>query len=299
MKFTALGKTKEQVSVVGLGTWQFGGEWGVDFSPETVDPIFNAARDCGINLIDTAECYGDHLSESLIGGAIESDRDNWFLATKFGHHFQAKFDRTEPRSANDVVKQLEDSLKALRTDRIDCYQYHSWGDDEIFSDDVQAVLLKAKDDGKIRFLGNSVRSKGDTSIQIAQSVEHQIDTIQIVYNRLAREPEEKSFPICQRENLGVMARVPLASGYLSGKYKPGHDFPKNEVRSQFHEDSDRNRWLTEVEKVKAEEVPDGVDMAQWAIAWCLKHPAVSCVIPGVKNADQVRSNAAAAELELT
>lgn len=298
MKFTTLGRTNEQVSVVGLGTWQFGGEWGVDFAPEMVNPIFDAARDCGINLIDTAECYGNHLSESLIGGAIESDRDNWFLATKFGHHFHDKFTRTESRSSADVLKQLEDSLKALRTDRIDCYQYHSWADDEVFSDDVQAVLLKAKDDGKIRFLGNSVRTKGDTSIQVAQSLEHQIDTIQIVYNRLAREPEEKSLPICQRDNLGVMARVPLASGYLSGKYQPGHRFAENEVRNRNHEAADRDRWLTEVEKIKADEVPEGVDMAQWAIAWCLKHPAVSCVIPGVKNADQVRSNAAAAELSL-
>lgn len=298
MKFTTLGKTNEKVSVVGLGTWQFGGEWGVDFTSKMVDPIFDAARDCGINLIDTAECYGDHLSESLIGGAIESDRDKWFLATKFGHHFQSKFTRTEPRSANDVLKQLEDSLKALRTDWIDCYQYHSWGDDEVFSDDVQAVLLKAKDEGKIRFLGNSVRKKGDASIQIAQSVEHQIDTIQIVYNRLVRSPEEKSFPICERDNLGVMARVPLASGYLSGKYKPGHKFLENEMRNKYHEESDRNRWLAEVEKIKAHEVPEGVDMAQWAIAWCLKHPAVSCVIPGVKNADQVRANAAAAEISL-
>jgi aryl-alcohol dehydrogenase-like predicted oxidoreductase len=296
MKFETLGKTNEKVSVVGLGTWQFGGEWGVDFSATQVDSIFNAARDCGINLIDTAECYGDHLSESLIGAAIESDRDNWFLATKFGHHFESNFTRSEPRSGSDVVKQLEDSLSALRTDRIDLYQYHSWGDDEVFAEDVQAVLLKAKDDGKIRFLGNSVRAKGDSSIQVSQSTKHQIDTIQIVYNRLAREPEAKSFPICEEQNLGVLARVPLASGYLSGKYKPGHQFDEKEVRGKYHQISDRDKWLAEVEGIKANEVPDGVDMAQWAIAWCLKHPAVTCVIPGVKNAEQVRSNAAASEL---
>ena len=298
MKFTTLGKTNEQVSVVGLGTWQFGGEWGVDFTPEMVGSIFDAARDCGINLVDTAECYGDHLSESLVGAAIESDRDNWFVATKFGHHFDKKFTRTETKSASDVVKQLEDSLKALRTDRIDCYQYHSWSNEQVFDDEVQAALLKAKDDGKIRFLGNSVPTKGETSIQVAQCAEHQMDAIQIVYNRLVRGPEETSFPICEKENLGVMARVPLASGYLSGKYKPGHKFLENEMRNLYHDDADRNGWLAEAEKIKAEEVPEGVNMAQWAIAWCLKHPAVSCVIPGVKNAEQVRSNAAAAEISL-
>ena len=296
MKLTTLGKTNQQVSVVGLGTWQFGGEWGVTYTPESVKPIFDAARDCGINLIDTAECYGDHLSESLIGAAVEADRNDWFIATKFGHHFTSNFERTEPRSAEDVRKQLEDSLKALRTDRIDLYQYHSWGDDQIFDDDVQAVLLKAKDDGKVRFLGNSVRSKGDPSEQIAQSTGHQIDTIQIIYNRLRREPESTAFPICEQQNLGVLARVPLASGYLTGKYKPGHQFAANEMRGKWHEQSDRDQWLAEVEKIQAEEVPEGVEMSQWAIAWCLKNPVVSCVIPGVKNADQVRSNAAAVEL---
>ena len=296
MKMTTLGKTNQQVSVVGLGTWQFGGEWGVTYTPDSVKPIFNAARDCGINLIDTAECYGDHLSESLVGSAIEADRDNWFLATKFGHDYLGRFERSEPRSAKDVKKQLEDSLKALRTDRVDLYQYHSWSIDEVYADDVQAVLLEAKDEGKIRFLGNSVPTKGDVSHQIAQCAEHQMDTIQIVYNRLCRTPEEKSFPICQQQNLGVLARVPLASGYLTGKYKPGHKFDADEIRGKRDKQSDRDKLLQEVEKIQAEEVPEGVKMSQWAIAWCLKNPVVSCVIPGVKNAEQVRSNAAAVEL---
>lgn len=296
MIYRTLGKTGAEVSVVGVGTWQFGGEWGIDFAQKTVDTIFRTAKECGINLIDTAECYGDHLSESLIGNAIAGDRDEWFLATKFGHHFCQNFERTEPRTAADVVKQLEDSLLALKTDVIDLYQYHSWGDDEMYADDVQAALLKAKDQGKVRFLGNSVRSKGDPSDVIGQSTEHSIDTIQIIYNRLRREPEEKSFEICQQQNLGVLARVPLASGYLSGKYKPGHKFDKAEVRGKWHEDDARDRWLAEVEAIQKDEVPEGVDMAQWAIAWCLKHPAVTCVIPGVKNAEQVRSNAAAVEL---
>ena len=297
MIYRTLGKTSAEVSVVGVGTWQFGGEWGIDFEQATVDTIFRTAKECGINLIDTAECYGpDHLSESFIGKAIAADRDNWFLATKFGHHYDDKFKRSEHRGPTDIFKQLEDSLRALKTDVIDLYQYHSWADEEMFNDDVQAALLMAKDQGKVRFLGNSVRSKGDSCPQILQSSEHSIDAIQIIYNRLQREPEEKAFELCQQQNLGVMARVPLASGYLSGKYKPGHQFNDTEVRGRRDDSAQRNAWLTEAEAIQKDEVPQGVNMAQWAIAWCLKNPAVTCVIPGVKNADQVRSNAAAVEL---
>ena len=293
MKYETLGRTGLKVSVVGLGTWQFGGEWGISYDMTMVDPIFDAARETGINLIDTAECYGDHVSEQLIGKAIERDRDDWIVATKFGHKFQQNFERTEPRSGSDVQTQLEDSLRALKTDYIDLYQYHSWGDDQIFADDVREVLQKARAAGKIRYIGNSVPGKGDWTAQIANSSANDVEAIQIVYNRLRREPEEMSFAICQEQKLGVLARVPLASGYLSGKYKPGHTFSENEMRGKWHDDVDRDQWLAEVEKIQSEEVPNGADMAQWAIAWCLNHPAVTCVIPGVKNADQVRSNAAA------
>jgi aryl-alcohol dehydrogenase-like predicted oxidoreductase len=286
-----------KVSVIGLGTWQFGGEWGRAYSQPDVDAIFDAARDCGISLIDTAECYGDHTSESLIGPAIKRDRDQWVLATKFGHQFNGPFDRSEPRSADDVQHQLEASLTALQTDTIDLYQYHSWGDEQFFDDDVLALLLKLKDQGKIRHIGNSVRKK-DYLKQIAASADRSIEAIQLVYNRLTREPEEQALPLCIDQDLGVLARSPLASGYLSGKYKPGHAFDADEVRGRMHQQAQRDQLLEEAEAIQQQEVPKGVDMAQWSLAWVLKHPAVSCVIPGCKSAEQVRGNAAAAELDM-
>ena len=121
------------------------------------------------------------------------------------------------------------------------------------------------------------------------------EAIQAIYNRLDRAPEEKVFPLCEKHNLGVLARVPLASGYLSGKYKPGATFPESDVRSRHDAEQVAER-LKEVERIAKEEVPQGVPMAQWALAWCLKHPAVTTVIPGCKNVDQVRSNARAADL---
>ncbi|MFA9477789.1 aldo/keto reductase [Phycisphaerales bacterium AB-hyl4] len=298
MKYRTLGSTNLRVSVVGVGTWQYGGEWGMTFTQPDVDAIFDAAREAGINLIDTAECYGDHLSESLTGNAIARDRDKWVLATKFGHKFHEPFKRSEPRSPDDVRQQLEASLKAMKTDYVDLYQYHSWGDDKFFDDDVLAVLNDAKAAGKIRHIGNSIGSNRNAK-QVEASQRMGIELIQVVYNRLDRAPEEAGvFDLCREQNLGVLARVPLASGYLSGKYTTASEFPENDVRSRWHKPEDRAAKLTEVQRIAEEELPAGVPMAQWALAWCLKHPAVTCVIPGCKNPEQVHGNAAAADLDL-
>ena len=294
MLYRTLGSTGLNVSVVGIGTWQFGGEWGKDFEQTEVDAMFARGHELGINLIDTAECYGDHLSEQFVGRAIEGKRDQWIVATKFGHKFHGPFDRTEPRRPGDVIDQLTDSLKALRTDHVDLLQYHSWGDDSFFDEDVLAALLRAKEQGLFRFLGNSVGSNANVK-QVAASRDMRVEAIQIIYNRLDRTPEEEVFKVCQEQSLGVLARVPLASGLLSGKYKPGQQFPKGDVRErQNREQIDAK--LAEAEKIAKEEVPAGVAMSQWALAWCLKHPAVTSVIPGCKSVEQVEHNAAAASL---
>ena len=296
MKFRTLGSTGLRVSVVGLGTWQLGGEWNKDFTQPEVDAMFAKAREVGINLIDTAECYGDHTSERLIGGAIHGDRGNWIVATKFGHKYHGYLNRTEPRKPADVLTQLEDSLKSLRTDYVDLLQYHSWGDDTFFDNAVLEAVTKAKKDGKVRHLGNSVGSNANLK-QVAASREMGIEAIQIIYNRLDKTPEQKVFAACIDQNLGVLARVPLASGYLSGKYKPGASFPKGDVREN-HKREDVDKKLADVEKIARDEVPPGVPMARWALAWCLQHDAVSCVIPGCKDVAQVEDNALAAELDI-
>jgi aryl-alcohol dehydrogenase-like predicted oxidoreductase len=122
-----------------------------------------------------------------------------------------------------------------------------------------------------------------------------VETIQVVYNRLQRGPEKNVLPSCQRQNLGVLARVPLASGFLSGKYKPGATFANNDVRSGKDREA-LDKQLREVEQIQKTEVPPGVPMAQWALAWCLKNPIVTCVIPGCKSVQQVIDNAKAADL---
>jgi aryl-alcohol dehydrogenase-like predicted oxidoreductase len=295
MKYRRLGKTNLKVSVIGVGTWQFGGEWGQAFTQSEVDEILDRAQELGINLIDTAECYGDHLSEAFIGDYLSRrNRGDWVVATKFGHHFTENFQRDQLWSASDVKKQLEDSLRALRTDYIDLYQFHSGSDEQFDNDELWTMLDKEVKAGTIRHLGTSIGSN-DNLHQTDASTHVGSEAIQVVYNRLDRQPEQRVFPSCERQDLGVLARVPLASGYLSGKYKPGAEFAANDVRHR-HDKEQTLLKLQEVERIRANEVPEGMDMAKWALAWCLKHPAVTTVIPGCKSPAQVEANAAAAEL---
>ncbi|HEY7090611.1 MAG TPA: aldo/keto reductase [Tepidisphaeraceae bacterium] len=296
MKYRRLGKTNLRVSVIGVGTWQFGGEWGKVFSQDEADAMLRRAKEVGINLIDTAECYGNHTSEALIGNAIKSDRKDWIVATKFGHVFHENFKRTDERTAADAVKQLEGSLKALKTDYVDILQYHSIRNEEFDSQELQQTLIRLKQQGKVRHIGSSI-SPNDNLHQTDGAGPAQVQTIQVVYNRLDRKPEERVLPSCIRQDLGVLARVPLASGFLSGKYKPGTKFPAGDVRAVWKAKDEEQR-LQEVQQIAQTEVPKGVPMARWALAWCLQHDAVTCVIPGCKSVEQVEENARAADLEM-
>jgi len=295
MKYRRLGKTGLRVSVIGVGTWQFGGEWGKDFQQAEVDAILAQAAELGVNLIDTAECYGDHLAEELVGRAIQGQRDRWVLATKFGHKFNASFQRDNVFEPAQVQEQLEQSLKALRTDYLDLYQFHS-GTDALFeTSGLWEMLRDLVAAGTIRHLGISVSKKNASIRQVNRASEVGAQAIQTVYNRIERDAEKEILPSCLRQNLGVLARVPLASGFLSGKYTKESRFSSTDVRAVWQSDQERRSLAEQAEQVKCE-VPEGVPMAQWALAWCLQHPAVSCVIPGCKNVEQVQSNAHAADL---
>lgn len=298
MKYRRLGKTDLKVSVVGVGAWQFGGEWGQSFTPQEVKRLLDRARDLGINLIDTAECYGDHLSEALIGQAVEKERETWIIATKFGHKFPRPFERIEQWSPQEVLQQLEASLRALRTNTIDLYQFHS-GTDQVFAqDDLWTMLNRQVQAGKIRYLGLSLSSRIDNVYQTERAAQVGVSVIQVVYNRLDRTPEERVLPLCRKQDLGVLARVPLASGLLSGKYQPGAVFSQeDDVRSR-QDQPELQRRLKLVQEIQQNEVPAGTAMAPWALAWCLQHPAVTCVIPGCKTIEQVETNASAADFDL-
>jgi len=258
--------------------------------------MINKGIELGINLIDSAECYGDHLSEEPIGHALKGRRQKWVISTKFGHKFMPNFKRENLFGPDQVQKQLEDSLRALQTDYIDLYQFHS-GNDEMFdTPGLWEMLQKQVEAGKIRHLGISISKKHDSFYQVERASDAGAGAIQAVYNRVDRKPEGKIFDSCIRQNLGVLARVPLASGFLSGKYNEDSKFAGTDVRSSWHDQDERQEIYREVANFK-NEVPQGVPMAHWALAWCLQHPAVTCVIPGCKTVEQVESNALAADLQ--
>ncbi len=296
MHYRTLGKTSLRPSVIGVGTWQFGGEWGVNFTQPQVDAILDAAAEAGINFIDTAECYGpDHLSEKFVGDYLaRRDRSKWIVATKFGHHFNSFLNRTDDFTGAGVQAQLEASLRALRVETLDLYQFHSGSDEWFQNEKLWTMLAGQKRAGKIRHLGLSIMQKG-SEFQARTAAQFGVETLQVFYNRLDRRPEQIYFPAARENHLGIIGRVPLASGLLTGKYKPGATFAANDVRSQM--DADRlQRDFVEIARLQKEEVPAGVSLAHWALAWCLKDPLVAAVVCGCKNPDQMRANAAAAAL---
>ncbi|HUA36994.1 MAG TPA: aldo/keto reductase [Candidatus Sulfopaludibacter sp.] len=202
--------------------------------------------------------------------------------------------RDDDFSVAGVRQQLEASLKALRLETIDLYQFHSGSDALFENQELWTMLAGQKRAGKIRHLGVSILGKG-SEWQAREAARYGLEALQVIYNRLDRRPEQIYFPHAPRDHLGILARVPLASGLLSGKYKPGTTFAANDVRATFDAEK-MQRDPAEVERLQKEELPAGVPMAQWAMAWCLKNPAVSTLIPGCKNPEQVRANASAGEL---
>ncbi len=295
MKYRRLGKTELSVSVVGVGSWQFAGVWAKHFDQPEVSDILYRARELGINFIDTAECYGfHHRVEEMIGNSLAGQREHWIVATKFGHNHANDLGDGNYR-ADQVLIQLEESLRALQSDYIDVYQLHSAADALFDNDELWTMLDKQVQAGKVRFLGNSI-GLPHLQYQVAKSRDFGISVIQTTYNAVQTKAEQALFPVAEEQDLGVIARAPLASGFLSGNYQPGHVFPGNDVRAMRPQQG-LDREISASLRV-LQEKPEEMEPATWANAWCLKQPRVSCVIPGIKSLAQLEMNALAGSVTL-
>jgi len=296
MQYRILGKTGLRVSVVGLGTMVHAGHFGPMKDEESLEAIA-AALDLGVNFIDTSDAYGAGYSEALLGEALKGKRDKVILATKGGNVMVGP-NRGKRNFAVDYIGPvMEESLKRLQTDYIDLYQLHNPNLEVIRGGEVWELLERRKKEGKIRHYGVSINTieEGVAAVQDGRS-----DTIQVEYNLLDQEPAEKVFPPAQRANVGVIVRVPLRRGLLTGKLilEDQQRFQGEDVRARNFAGEIFKRELEKVKQLRFLERP-GRSLAQAAIAFCLGHPAVSVVIPGGRNGHQVRENAAAADLKLS
>jgi aryl-alcohol dehydrogenase-like predicted oxidoreductase len=295
MRTRTLGTGGPDVSVVGLGCNNFGSRVDEQGTREVVD----AALEAGVTLFDTADVYGNRGgSEKALGKALEGRRERVVLATKFGHPMSD--DAPPNRGSREYVRTaIEASLKRLRTDVIDVYQYHR-PDGVTPLEETLGAMSELVDEGKVRFVGSS-------NFDAAQVVEadelarehswHRFVSAQNEYSLLERRVEEELLPVCERLGIGVLPYFPLASGLLTGKYRRGQPAPAG-TRLALRPERLTSEVFDELEALEAFAQERGHTLLELAIAGLLAQPAVSSVIAGATKPEQVRANAASGEWEL-
>jgi len=301
MKKRLLGKTGFEISEIGIGTWQVGGKWGSDFSNSNADAILNTAIDNGINFIDTADVYSDGESEKAVGRLVRSRKERIYVATKCGRRFSPHIDKSY--QPNELRKFVEDSLKNMGLETLDLIQLHCPPTETYYRPEIFELFNTLKKEGKILNLGVSVE-KIDEAIK---AIEYEnVTTVQIIFNMLRQRPSEQFFAEAARKNIGIIARVPLASGLLTGKFTPTTLFNKDDHRTfnRNGEAFDKGETFSGVDYMKGLEAvkeikmlfPEHTNLSAIALKWILMYREVSCVIPGASGPDQVLSNNMATEI---
>lgn len=312
MRYRRLGRTGLEVSTISFGAWAIGGSWG-DVDDEMSMRALHAAVDAGTNFIDTADVYGDGRSERLIARLRrERPRDTIYVATKAGRRLPAQ--TAEGYSRANLTAWIERSLRNLEVDTLDLLQLHCPPTSVFGSAEVYGILDDLVSAGKIRHYGVSVERVDEALAAIRHPG---VKTVQIIFNMFRLKPADLFFAEAARRQIGILARVPLASGLLTGKLSPSSSFAADDHR-QFNrhgEEFDKGETFSGVPydvglEAVAElrtvfeawraEAPSGANaatsMAQFALRWILMFDAVTCAIPGAKTPEQARANAAAADL---
>lgn len=300
MEYRPLGSTGYQVSVISFGAWAIGGSWGNVDDDESIAAL-HTAIDNGVNFIDTADVYGDGRSERLISQVLKEREEEIIVATKAGR-------RLNPHVADGYNKQnlttfIERSLKNLDVDALDLVQLHCPPTDVYYRPEVFEILDDLKQAGKIKHYGVSVEKVEEA----LKAIEYNgVETVQIIFNMFRMRPSELFFEQAKKHNIGILARVPLASGLLTGKMNKKTTFEADDHRNYNREGQafdvgetfsgvDFNTGIDAANAIEALK-PDNATMAQFALRWILMFDAVSCAIPGAKNPKQASDNAQSANL---
>jgi len=294
MKYRKLGKTNFEVSDIGYGAWGIGGkQWLGGTDDESINAL-RRAIELGVNLIDTALAYGDGHSEKLTGQIVRDAGAKIYVATKVPPK-----DRVWPARSGVGIEQVfpydyimqsaEESLRNLGLDAIDLLQLHVWNTEWVERDEWRRAFEDLKGSGKVRAVGISL-TEHDPDSGLAAIRTGLIDAVQVIYNIFDQAPEANLLPLCLSENVGVLARVPLDEGGLSGHLDENTKFPPGDFRD-FYFRGDRKKQVAEHVDALRKDL-DGESVPDVALRFCLSHPAVSSVIPGMRTRRHVESNAA-------
>jgi len=300
VQYNELGRTGWKVSASSFGAWAIGGTWGKVDDKESLAALHKAI-DLGVNFIDTADVYGDGRSERLIAQLLKERSEKVIVATKAGRrlnpHIASGYNR------DNLTRFVERSLKNLDAEALDLLQLHCPPTEVYYMPEVFGVLDDLVLAGKIRYYGVSVEKVKEA----IKAIEYpHVQTVQIIFNIFRQRPAELFFKLAQDKKVGILARVPLSSGMLTGKMTKNTRFEEDDHRAfnrqgqafdkgETFSGVDFDLGLRAVEELR-HHVPEGWSMAQFSLRWILMHPAVSCVIPGAKRPSQAADNAAVADL---
>ncbi|MEI7769419.1 MAG: aldo/keto reductase [Chloroflexales bacterium] len=291
MEYRKLGRTGFTVSSISFGAWAIGGSWGEVTEADAMAAL-HRALDLGINFIDTADVYGDGRSERMIARLRRERSEPFYVATKAGR-------RLDPHVASGYTKTnlsafVERSLKNLAVEALDLLQLHCPPSEVYDNDEVYGALDDLVTEGKLRFYGVSVE-RVDEALRAIQRPN--VQSVQIIFNAFRRKPADELFPVARERKVGIIARVPLASGLLTGKLRPDSRFAADDHRSfnRHGEAFDRGETFSGVDYETGLQavdelrplVPPGATLAQLALRWITMFDAVTCAIPGGKNPAQV------------
>ncbi len=299
MKYRTLGKTGFSISEIGYGAWGIGGAlWRGGNDDESLRALHRAI-DLGINFIDTALAYGDGHSEKLVGRVAREAKNRVYVATKvppLNQQWPAKpgigIEKVFPYEY--ILRCTETSLQHLKVDTIDLQQLHVWNPDWFHNEDWRRAFEELKAAGKVRAVGVSINDhQPDSALELVQS--GLIDSVQVIYNVFDQAPEKNLFPLTQKMNVGVLARVPFDEGSLTGSITEASVFQPEDFRSQYFR-GDRKKQV--VEHISALERDLGItrdSLAEIALRYTISHPAVTSTIPGMRTVRNVERNAAVSD----
>ena len=301
MKHRRLGKTGFEISEVSLGTWQVGGRWGEPFNEGNAKDLLNKAMDEGINFIDTADVYGGGLSEKMVGQVVRSRSERIYVATKCGRRLNPHNNQSYTTEA--LRQYVEDSLANSGLETLDLIQLHCPPSEVYKRDEIFGLFERLKEEGKILNLGVSVEKVEEALMAIRYD---NVTTIQIIFNMFRHKPAEQFFQEAARRDVGIIVRVPLASGMLTGLYTRDTKFGRTDHRyfnrngamfdkGETFSGVDYTTGLDAVEEIR-KLFPERENLAPLALKWVLMFKEVSCVIPGASSESQLISNLNAAAL---